>query len=966
MKPGSIVRFRNRDWVLLPGDREVFRLRPLVGLSDDVVAVHKQLADILAFSLPGEQLKPSQFPLPSWQKVSDAASAHLLWQAARLTLREGAAPIRSLGRISIRPRSYQFVPLLMALRLDPVRIFIADDVGVGKTIEALLIARELWDRGEIERLAVLCPPYLCDQWEKELREKFNFDPVLVRSSSVSMLERRTPPGKTIYQHFPVQVISMDWVKSDRNRNAFLLHCPELVIVDEVHGAAEASSRNTSQQQRHRLLQEIAADERRHLILLTATPHSGISEAFRSLLGLLKPKFKEWDTAKLNEGQRQELAKHFIQRTRADITKDWESAQCFPQREAVDESYILSQSYRELFEETFRFCTEIVTSGQKLDQRRRRVRYWGALALLRCVMSSPAAAFEALQKRRESLRNFGEQADEEPDFAPYVFEATQDTTDDETPIPPIDETETTLPEPDQRRLRRLARMAEGLRGPHQDTKLATCIRVVKNLLKEGSHPIIWCRYVATADYVGEYLRRELPAQSQVLVITGRMGDDERRVKIAEISLDQPRVLVATDCLSEGINLQEKFNAVLHYDLPWNPNRLEQREGRVDRFGQTSPSVKVVRFYGRNNPVDGAVIKVLLEKAKEIYRTLGTHVPVPEEAETFMEAVFNTLFGRQKARDSGEEQLLLFQDELIDEFHRRWEDDAKREHANRTRFAQRAIKPDEVQKELEAVDAVLGDPQAVQEFVLNAAQRLGASISPDPRNPQVYRVDLSDRGKQSWPEVIRLELPETKEAIWRISFVSPTPQGAEYIGRNHRFVTALARYLLEQALSEQNGACAARCGVIRTTAVSLLTNLYLLRIRYLLEIPEKNPMLAEEVIVLGHISGAGKEEAWLAPDEALSLLATALPSSNISLAEKQELLHTALQGLGDWLTLGEAWGTEHPIQKQMRDQIITRAEKLEEAHKRIRKAISLRIRELKVQPQFPPDLLGLIVLQPEVKP
>jgi SNF2 family DNA or RNA helicase len=115
---------------------------------------------------------------------------HLLWQAARLTLREGATPLRSLGRVSIRPRTYQFVPLLMALRLDTIRMLIADDIGVGKTIEGLLIVREMLDRGEIKSLCVLCPPYLCEQWQKELNEKFNLDAVIIRSGTVSQLERR--------------------------------------------------------------------------------------------------------------------------------------------------------------------------------------------------------------------------------------------------------------------------------------------------------------------------------------------------------------------------------------------------------------------------------------------------------------------------------------------------------------------------------------------------------------------------------------------------------------------------------------------------------------------------------------------------------------------------------------------------------------------------------------------------------
>ncbi|MEW6230430.1 MAG: DEAD/DEAH box helicase, partial [Bacillota bacterium] len=282
MNPGSIVRCRNRDWVLLPSpDEGVYLLRPLTGATEDVVAVHKGLMELAKFDFAEEQVRSAAFPVPTRDDLSDAAGAHLLWQSARLTLREGASPFRSLGRISIRPKTYQFVPLLMALRLDPVRLLIADDVGVGKTIEALLIARELWDRGEIRRFCVLCPPSLCDQWQKELAEKANLEPVVVRSGTVSQLERQKPRSKTIYEHFPVIVASIDYLKSDRNRHAFLLHCPDLVIVDEAHGASPANSE--AQQQRYELVRNLSQAPDRHLILLTATPHSGITSAFTTLL-----------------------------------------------------------------------------------------------------------------------------------------------------------------------------------------------------------------------------------------------------------------------------------------------------------------------------------------------------------------------------------------------------------------------------------------------------------------------------------------------------------------------------------------------------------------------------------------------------------------------------------------------------------------------------------------------------------
>jgi superfamily II DNA or RNA helicase len=950
MTPGSIVRCRNRDWVLLPSaSDDVLLLRPLTGAIDDVVAVNKRLADLIGYSLPGERVRSATFPLPSPLDLADATSTHLLWQAARLTLRDGATPFRSLGRISIRPRIYQFVPLLMALRLDPIRLLIADDVGVGKTIEALLVARELLDRGEIGRICVLCPPYLCDQWQKELAEKANLDAVVVRSGTVGQLERRKPVSESIYRHYPIQVASIDFVKSDRNRHLFLLDCPEFVIVDEAHGAAIAADANTTQQQRHRLLRELAAREDRHLVLLTATPHSGVESAFRSLLALLQPQFGGWDTSSLTEPQRIELARHFVQRTRFDIKRDWEGERCFPDRDPTDETYRLSPEYRALFAKTYAFCSEMVRSGVDLGKRQQRVRYWGALALLRCVMSSPAAALAALQNRHAALSA----AEDDPDWMEFVFESAVDQTDDEQPTPPLDAAEATLGDGDRRKLRDLGRLARSLLDSPNDTKLRECAKLVAHLLRQEFHPILWCRYIATADYVAEGLRRALQRDFpdlRVVSITGRMGDDERRAKIDEIPTDARRVLVATDCLSEGINLQHKFSAAIHYDLPWNPNRLEQREGRVDRYGQTAPVVRTVRYFSPDSAVDGVVLDVLLNKAREIHKALGTYVPVPDESETVTEAVLQALFLRNGRADVDQLQLDLGLEvpKQVKSLHRRWEQDAERERINRTRFAQRALRPAEVREELKATDAVLGDPDAVRSFVLEAAQRLGLTIGRDKR-PDVLRVQVSSEATAALPDAVRFALPAVKSGQWLVSFKSPTPEGAEYLGRNHGFVAAVARFLMEEALTRSGAATATRCGVIRTRAVERFTAVLLLRVRYLLEQPGGAPLLSEEVVVKAYTDGAEGTCVWLGDAEALRLLGDAKPDANVPLPEKRQLVTRLIE---DWPSLEAA----------LRPPIEDRAAKLERSHKRVRQAVGLRVRELALKPQLPPDLLGLLVLQP----
>jgi hypothetical protein len=170
--PGSLVHARGRDWVVLPGrDPQLLLLRPLTASDEPPTGVF--------LPLEGRELKATTFAPPDPTLAGDVTGGMVLFDAARLSLRAGAASFRSLGRISVVPRPYQFVPLIMALRQETVRLLIADDVGVGKTIEAALIARELLDRGIARRLAVVCASHLCEQWAAELRDKFAIEAAVV-------------------------------------------------------------------------------------------------------------------------------------------------------------------------------------------------------------------------------------------------------------------------------------------------------------------------------------------------------------------------------------------------------------------------------------------------------------------------------------------------------------------------------------------------------------------------------------------------------------------------------------------------------------------------------------------------------------------------------------------------------------------------------------------------------------------
>lgn len=939
--PGSIVSVRNREWIVLPSsDPDVLQLRPLSGSEREAIGIY--------LPLKLEKISPATFPLPDVKRsAGDLSSAMLLWDAVRLNLRSGAGPFRSMGRISVRPRPYQFVPLIMALRLNPIRMLIADDVGVGKTIEAGLIARELLDRGEIRRLAVLTPPYLCDQWQKELAEKFNINAVIVGSGTIARLEREMPRRDiSVFGYYPYMVVSIDFAKSPKRRAVFETDCPEFVIVDEAHGASRPAGRSKSQQQRYQLLSRIAAKPDRHLLLLTATPHSGVEESFQSLLGLLKPEFEKWDFQRLSDSKRRKLATHFVQRRRKDV-EEWLGTETpFPQRISSEQTYTLDPAYKKLFEDVYAFAREIVRSGETMRGFQRRIRYWTALSLLRSLMSSPASARAALEARAKRIEEEIEELEGADNklFEPYVLDAADNEGSvDVTPTFVVGEGSLSLKDSERRRLRGFATRAAEISG-NRDTKIEEATEVVDGLLEEGNHPIVWCRYIDTSDYVAEQLRKRLTPKwgdLHIISITGVLPEEERRLRVEELSKSPRRVLVATDCLSEGINLQDAFNAVVHYDLPWNPNRLEQREGRVDRFGQRSPTVKAVLLYGQDNPIDGAVLKVLIRKAVEIHRDLGIYVPVPMNSETVMEAVLRSLFLHGEQVDY--QQLSLFPDEketTVGLVHERWDEAVKREKKSRTLFAQHAIKPTEVSREIEETDAVLGDPEAVERFVTTACQKLNSPLRKINKGWRLYLDSL--------PIPLKEHLGSEKTLL--ISFKSPAPQDFTYIGRNHPLTTSLAEYLIGEALDASEGVPpASRTGVIRTDAVDRRTTLFLLRQRYLLKSEGKSDTLAEEAIGWG-FEGRPEKMVALEEQEVLRLLKEARPAANVSEAEKAE-----------WL--GEALGWIEELNPHFTKLAGERANRLLQAHKRVRKLT--KEEKVTVRPQLPPDVMGIYVLLPAIK-
>lgn len=935
---GSLVRVRGREWVVLPGsDPELLMLQPLGGASVEVTAILPEL----------EKVEPASFDLPDPSRPGDFLSCRLLRSAIRLGFRNTAGPFRSLGRIAVEPRPYQLVPLLMALRMNPVRILIADDVGIGKTIEAAIIARELLDRGEIQRIAVLCPPQVAEQWQKELCDKFRIDAELVLPGTVARLERHCRHDQSLFEMFPFVVISTDFIKSDRRREEFFRNCPELVIVDEAHTCAYAGERLGVRHQRHRLVSGLGENRSRHMILVTATPHSGHPEAFRSLVSLLDPTFKELPddlTGPQHERQRQRLAAHYIQRRREDLKTFMENTP-FPRRDARELTYTLHQDYDKLLQRALEIARERVADAQT-GCARARIRWWSALALLRAASSSPKAAAATL-KTRSGLGDEDLDAAVDDQYRKTLLDQHEDSAED------VDSTPVGDPEPDteenreRRRLLALARDFDDLPA-QKDAKLQKAQEIIENLLRDGYSPIVFCRFIATAEYVGQHLRDYLGNKATVDIVTGLLPPAEREERVNGLMDAERRVLVCTDCLSEGINLQQGFNAVLHYDLAWNPTRHEQREGRVDRFGQPSPTVATIMFYGVNNPIDGIVLDVLLRKHQAIRNHTGISVPVPADSEQVLEAIFEGFVLREKTRGASVIQLRLFDDYFqpdttllpdTSRFHQEWEEAAEKERRSRSLFSHGEIPVEEVVSVLRECRDAVPTAAEVARFVRTTLEAHGVGAS----GQDVLHIA---KPTSDVPTALREILSEY--AGRKVAFSDSLARDVIRLDRTHPLVEALATYVLDTALDPRSESVARRCGVIRTRAVSLRTTLLITRLRcHIIETANSATLPVEDCLTVAFRGGIAAPE-WLEDAEVARLLEFE-PDQNVTPDIAQNTLRRILDQFEE-------------IRPALDDLARQRAEKIRESHVRVRKVAGASSRPCRVEPLLPVDVLGVYVYLP----
>ncbi|WP_457636616.1 helicase-related protein [Oceanithermus sp.] len=708
-KPGAVVRARGRLWrVLEEADDFFLRVESLDGASRTLLYLPRER----------DAIRHESSPEPRPVLPRDPEQHRLYLEVEHLRTLQADAPFLSLQRSRVVPHSYQLVPLLMALESPArVRLLIADDVGLGKTIEAGLIVKELLLRGFARRVLVLTPAHLKEDWAEAFSRFFH----LHFSVFSPQLLRQLPPGKNPWQQHERLIASIDLAKRAEHRDQVLAQPWDLVVVDEAHLASRVQGRN----ERHRLVRGLA-ERAEHLLLVTATPHSGHPESFVSLIQHLDPD-GQLGLVTGDAVNRSRARRHVVQRTRNDVLK-WYDAEGkrspFPERDTRPVPVEPSKNEASLFALLSEYARLLMGQNSSTPAQ------WLAMHFMRRASSSPLALYQSLTNRIERLSALSQEPalDEaaEPDLGPLVDRPDErggeESADRAYDVAWVEQVRI------KTELGYLTGLQEALkaRARRPDSKFKRLVEMLSGELA-GKKAIVFTRYRDTLEYLGNLLPKRLEGVP-VFTLHGGHTEAERDDILDRFARAERAVLVATDVISEGLNLQYHASQVVHYELPWNPNRLEQRNGRVDRFGQPEPVVRVrMLFYERS--LDALIFRRLIDKALRIKEEFGV-VPNYFGDEEYVKGVVESIFQEEGFLPRSQQVGLFEQDEATDaELARRARQEGFYGHSE--------FQLPDVEQALSQTYGNLTAPERLGSFFARAAAQWGWGFRPEGAKLTVIR-------------------------------------------------------------------------------------------------------------------------------------------------------------------------------------------------------------------------------------
>ena len=678
---GNLVRVRDRYWVVESVRQST---RPADPMSSNGWARHHLVrlvpiddkgssAPLSVFweAEPGTEIRP-QSELPDPREGLDKAEVFAgFLDAVRWGAIASADPraFQSPFRAGIDIENYQLLPLVKALRMPRVSMLIADDVGLGKTVEAGLIAQELVLRNQAQKILVACPPSLCAKWKREMREQFGLGFEIVDTEHVHRLRRERGVGVNPFRSHPRLIVSMEWLKFESQMRWFDEFLPpdpntyprafDLLIVDEAHRIAPAAvgryARDSLRTQAMRRL----TPHFEHRLFLTATPHNGYPESFQALLEMLDPNRFTKGVPPSDRERETVMVRRLKSHLRTMLP---DGAERFPQRRIAAIDVAFPPEERELFELLDSYAT--LRMGSASTRAERTASRFIALLLKKRLLSSPAAFKHTLDQHIRTLNSASHRRTTER-VIEEAAAALEDDADDTAEVSGQEQEALALAagglasfDQEQEQVL-LARMRARTVNIDTATSILDQMRIraderwrradakTKRLMDwigevcfpdgewNDERVIVFTEYRATLNYLELILAAPRPdwpsTTGRVEVFHGSLDTEERERIIREFNYNprktRVRVLLATDAASEGIDLHRACHRLMHMEVPFNPNRMEQRNGRVDRHGQKSNTVDIFHFAsaaGEDDALgyDHSFLLRLAEKVNDIRDDLGT--------------------------------------------------------------------------------------------------------------------------------------------------------------------------------------------------------------------------------------------------------------------------------------------------------------------------------------------------------
>lgn len=607
---------------IFPGYSSTQHLVSLASVEDDAQGEELQVVWELE---PGAILFESrELPYPDGFDAPERLEAFLdavRWGAASSAdVRNVQSPFRS----GIEIEDYQLDPVVRAVQMPRVNLLIADDVGLGKTIEAGLVAQELILRQRVRRILIICPSSLQVQWHDQMRDKFGLDFRIVNSELLRQLRRSRGLHVNPWTHFPRLITSIDFLKRDRPLRLMREALPaegeslyprrfDLMIVDEAHNVAPSGGGNYAIDSQRTAAVRLLVPHFEHKLFLSATPHNGYPESFTALLELLDSQ----RFARGVEPDRNQLQVVMIRRLKQDLPPRWDGTPRFPVRrlEALEVNY--SAAERQVNEVLKRYT--LLRCQGAADKVEQTATEFVLKLLKKRLFSCPQAFLTTLEKHEQTmkagktrqsrrlsqptveiLRRRWEQLEEDGDNDEGLEDSAQEV---------VAETSLLFRALSAEEQALLTFMQEWARraAAQPDSKAQALLDWIHTQIRpqgqwSQQRVIIFTEYRTTQKWLYDLLAGQGLAQdNRLMLLYGGMEPQKREaVKAAFQSgpdVANVRILLATDAASEGLDLQNHCSNLIHYEIPWNPNRLEQRNGRIDRHGQRAAEVMIYHFVGQ---------------------------------------------------------------------------------------------------------------------------------------------------------------------------------------------------------------------------------------------------------------------------------------------------------------------------------------------------------------------------------